>query len=527
MNQNTKQDRWIMFVATVVAIIGIWYALPQTGIVYDEFFPGGVLRSLSDFSLIPHSQDILYGTLTFYIDYIFIIILLVLTLPFVHFEIASLKVFMLQNIHLAYLSSRLVSAICFVLCVYIFLKICRMEKMNTKAIAYSILIVFGSIIFLSTFHTTKVWPLSILLLMTSLFFTYRFILEKNKKDSFLSILFSFLSFANFPLMGFSLISIPIALFISRKDKILIRKILLYSFFGFLIFCIISILNISGISAQVQSILFDYTLSSTAIKTNVSIVHSFGLNLLKLGNLYTVLILALLVSVLSHARIRSKRLFILGLIYGLTYLICISIVARWSTDLHSYLRYLLPLGIFLGMILISLDFKMNIFHYFLATVSFIYLVKIILLLSVPTTANEMYIWVNENLNHENITIVRDSLSNVQLPSNKLSMDNLKDEFCGAICQGYRQNQIVSSFKPLLITEQSDLKILNTVNAYKVERYLVSGVDLPEKSNQKIKTFFNGKKRLDFVADLEQIGNYLDFGIFSLISLGPDIYVYKIR
>jgi hypothetical protein len=54
-----------------------------------------------------------------------------------------------------------------------------------------------------------------------------------------------------------------------------------------------------------------------------------------------------------------------------------------------------------------------------------------------------------------------------------------------------------------------------------------VDLPEKSNQKIKTFFNGKKRLDFAADLEQIGNYLDFGIFSLMSLGPDIYVYKIR
>ncbi len=526
MIENVKKNRNLTIIlATIVALIGIWYALPQTGLVFDEFFPGGVLRSISNHSILPIGQDILYGTITYYLSYIFIVALLVLVFPFVGFHVSDLKIFMLQNIHLSYLTSRAVSLIAFVICVYTFYKICEYEKLSFKSSLYPILLVFGSMIFITTFHTTKVWPVSILLLLISIYFLYLFYKRDIPKHAFISILFSFLAFANFPVMGFGLISILFILYRVRHRKDFIKKVFLYCFISFILFALISLINKSGIYAQIHSILYDYTLSSQAKVTNISILHSFILNIYKIFNLYTLIFISFIITILYKTKIRSKELFSIGAIYLIVYLLCISIVARWSTDLHSYLRYLIPAGLFLGIIFISLEIKINRFNIIISIIAILYLLKTLILLSVPTTGNQVYSWVKKNLNDESVMVKRENLSNIQLPNNKISSSIVQSQFCGTMCDAYITGMINSDFKSLIVTEQAKEQYNSLIREKEFKKILItdsSHIDI----NNRIKSFENGNRFLTFVPDIEQIGNYFDFGIFSLQRLGSNIYIYKL-
>jgi hypothetical protein len=187
--------------------------------------------------------------------------------------------------------------------------------------------------------------------------------------------------------------------------------------------------------------------------------------------------------------------------------------------------LIPVGLFLGIIFISLEIKINRFNIIISIIAILYLLKTLILLSVPTTGNQVYSWVKKNLNDESVMVKRENLSNIQLPNNKISSSIVQSQFCGTMCDAYITGMINSDFKSLIVTEQAKKQYNSMISEKEFKKFLItdsSHIDI----NNRIKSFENGNRFLTFVPDIEQIGNYFDFGIFSLQRLGSNIYIYKL-
>src|SRR3989344_8306030 len=53
------------------SFIGIWHALPMLNVILDEqYFVSGVLRTMELRTILPPINEVPYGTVTFYLNYI-------------------------------------------------------------------------------------------------------------------------------------------------------------------------------------------------------------------------------------------------------------------------------------------------------------------------------------------------------------------------------------------------------------------------------------------------------------------------
>jgi hypothetical protein len=503
--------------------VGIWHALPLRDLILDEmYFTGGVLRAIEHHSLFPLATDVPYGTLTYFLNYLLIGFFLLVLLPFFHFDPLQLKLFVLNSSNFIYLSPRLINSMLAVIYLFLIYKILKKEIDDFRVRLFLIVLLFTNIITSLILHTGKMWVLSVLLVLISFYYLYKTINlnesenKELKKDIFLSVLFSFLAFSNFPLNIFSLINIPILAIFFRK-----RGLVGYTFkcalAGVFICALVVLSNFGGIKDQVLGI-FPTSHLLIEVATRNSITDSLFLNIEKLFLLFPLMILTIILVV--RDKIKNRKLFAVSLLYFLAYFLLISVVAYWSVNFTSALRYLFPLGFFLIFIIGSFNVHFSRAFYLIGFVSLIYFLLTLYYLSVPTTHNQAYNWVLANLNNQNMAIIN-NVTQLQIPKNKTSYLLEKEKFCASRCRNVITYNLNDNIKPLVIDQFTrDDVSYKAGNVYYIEESVH-----PSDNMKLIKTFKNDIDDKFFYLVDWNIGSYFDLNYFKIKNLGKNIYVYK--
>jgi SAM-dependent methyltransferase len=524
-------EKAVLYLLGLSLFIGIWYALPMLSAIGDEFFVGSVLRAMEHHTIIPAVGDVLYGTITYFLNYILIGIALVFALPFFRFDVAALKMFLLQSPEYAYIIPRLLNACLALAMLLIFNRFFKKVINDAKARLFLLVLLFTNMITTVIFHTGKMWVLSTLLVIVSFMYLYD-ALEKGADDArradrsiFFTILFSFLALANFPLSMYSLINLPILLYFFRKDRqscLVIGKSFLI---GVLVFFLVTAMNFESIKAQVLSVPDD--LHTFGIATRFDAVAPFKSmisNFYKLLLLFPLTLITLLASFGNN--IRNKKLFVLSLIYFFVYFVMISLVANGAyLGITDKLRYLLHLGFFLTLIIASFDLHFNKLMYVIGGISLVYYIFTIFLLSVPTTYNQASAWIKQTYGDQDVVIVNKAVVYLELPKNKESYAIMKEEYCSTKCLNIIKYDLNSDFKPLTIDEKS----LATINVMELARdrdlYIIESAATSSKEMQLVEFFGNRIDDALYYSVDSNMGNYLDLNYFKIKNLGNNIYIYK--
>ncbi len=518
-------ERAVLIILGLSFFIGLWHALPLTNIVADEnYFVGSVLRAMENRALIPQANDVPYGTITYLLNYFLIALALGALLPFAGFRLDGLKLMLIENPELIYWIPRFLSAISGLAFLFLINRFLKNEVADLKVRIFLLILIFTNIITAVVMHTGKVWVLSTLLVMISFYFLY-------KKKVALTVIFSFLALANFPLNAFSLINIPILLVLFRKDRASIYKIFKYAALGLALFLLITLLNFESVKNQVLSVYNTYLFSAEAVKHNADILNAFWLNLKKFAALFPLLILAAIFAVKN--KIKNRYLFGISLLYLLAYFLLVVFLTRWVVDFQLSLRYLFPLGFFIIFFIASFDLKFHKFFYVLSAISIIYFGFTLYYLSSPTNYNLAYDWVVENLNREEVVIINRGLDGeiyrgvdeLRLPLNRRSALLIDESYCGSQCENVIENDLNNRFKPLVIDPRSKITSTYQLPAGSAIYYLE---EVPQNKLGLIviKKFGNefANSRWHYSVDYN-LGNYFDWRYFLIGNLGKNVYVYK--
>ncbi len=519
---STAENK-IMIILGLSFFVGIWHALPLQDLISDEmYFTGGVLRAMEHHSFLPLATDVPYGTLTYFLNYLLIGFFLLVLLPFFHFDFLQLKLFVLNSSNFIYLSPRLINSMLAIIYLFLIYKILKKEINDSRTRIFLIILLFTNIITSLILHTGKMWVLSVLLVLISFYYLYKAVNlnepenKELKKDIFLSILFSFLAFSNFPLNVFSLINIPILAVFFRKRG-LMRCIFKCVLAGVFICALVVLSNFGGIKSQVLS-LFPTSHLLIEVATKNSIIDSLFLNVEKLFLLFPLMILTFILVV--RDKIKNRKLFAVSLLYFLSYFLLISIAAYWSANFTSALRYLFPLGFFLIFIIGSFNVHFSRAFYVIGFVSLIYFLLTLYYLSVPTTHNQAYNWVLANLNDQN-TVIINNVTQLQIPKNKTSYLLEKEESCASRCRNVIVYNLNDNIRPLVIDQYTrDNVSFKAGDIY----YIEESVHFSD--NMKlIKTFKNDINDKFFYLVDWNMGSYFDWNYFRIKNLGKNIYIYK--
>jgi len=353
--------------------IGFWHALPMLDVIGDEmYFTGGVLRAIENHSLLPALGDVPYGTITYLFNYFLIGGFLLVLSIFFKFNFYDLKNYLVQSPELIYIIPRLLSAFLAMVYLWLFNKILKKEVENYKIRIFILILIFTNMLTVSVLHTGKMWVLSTLLVLISFYYLYEALKDgcnldgdSNNRSIFLSILFSFLAAANFIFFAFSLINIPLFFIFFWRDKTIKIKIFKYVFISLIGFLVIISLNFPSTKQLVIGMLSTNNpiLDKAVVRENLKIIASFWLYFKKIIAFFPLHLLAIIL--ILKDKIKNKKLFIISTIYFFTYFIAISAVATWSNNIYAYSRYVLPLGFFLGFIVISFNIKFRKIFYFLS------------------------------------------------------------------------------------------------------------------------------------------------------------------
>ncbi|MBA3733328.1 hypothetical protein H0W91_03040 [Patescibacteria group bacterium] len=493
-------------------------------VIGDEmYYVGGVLRAMEHHTIIPAHGDVPYGTLTFILNYILTVFYLIILVPFFKFKIILLKLFLVKYPTIMYLSRRVLSSVLAIVMLFVINRLLEKEFQDTKVRLYLLILLFTNIITTLILHTGKMWVLSVLLIIISFYYLYQTLEEKEhnvgslEKSAFLSILFSFLALSNFPLNFYSLINIPIMISVFRKKREFIVKIVKYTVVCSIIFIGLTLYNFSSIRDQIISIFTLYHPITSGLTKNLNFFQAFYIYFIKTIILFPLLLLTWFIVLKDE--IKNKRLFYISGIYFLSYFFLITLVANWSTDIKTDLRYLFPFGFFLIFILSSYDIKFRKIFYALGFISIFFQILILYYLSIPTTYNQAYNWINNNLSTKEVIIVN-KVAELQLIKNNSSSNITKDQSCATKCQNIINFDLNSEFKPFVVDLLSeDIDVSNQ----KVDMYYISETKLTDPSIEMIESFDNPTKYYHSVE--YNIGSYFDLELFKLKNFGKNIYIYK--
>ena len=509
--------------------VGLWHGFPFTNVVADEmFFAGGSLRAMENYSVLPMALDVPYGTLTYYLSYIVIGIGLAILSVFYTFDLEAVKFLIIQNPFIAYGLARLVSFTLALFCLFAANSILKRYVADYRNRLLIIILLFTNILVNIVFHTNKVWVLSTTLLLVSLYFVVRvFETEENsnkKRFIWCAIISAFLSFANFPLMGMTLVSIPLILYKYRNNREFLMTIIKATLFGAVIFGLLVASNFSGIKSQVYSIIFDYTISPNALAHNASIPFSAYLHLKKVIVMFPLLII-LLAYAYIRGKVKHRQVFLISGFYLVLYIVLLTVVDRWSLVDKAALRYSFPIPFLMAFLISSLDFPFRKALLIPATISVIYLLPTLYFLSVPTTSHLAVDFVRTELSSDPKAVIWNKVgADTPIPQNKLSYELFLEGKCGSLCRATLKYDLEKDFKPVTALDvHTDLgrleEVMKDASVYYVLRAASSTPDLVEVSS------FTGP-----VVDLnyysaDNSGSYFDPAYLMLKRFGPNIYIYK--
>jgi len=522
---NLSIERIVLVFLGLSFFVGTWHAFPMLNVVNDEmYYVGGVLRALENHTIVPIENDVPYGTLTYLSNYLFSIISLSALLPFFGLSLSALKMFLIQSPSVMYFSLRLLNSLFSIVLLYFVNKILQKELEDVRTRIFLLILLFTNIITTVILHTGKMWVLSTLLVVVSFHYLYKSLnhdlydnKEVSKRNIFLSIFFSFLALSNFPLNFYSLVCIPILVFYFRADRSLLKKIFVYVLVGFFVYVLITLFNFDSIRNQIVSIFSEYHPILVDASSELNFVNSFYTYLVKLVFLFPLLILSLFFSIKDG--IKNKRMFAISSMYFWCYFFVIVLIANWTSDFRSSLRYLFPLGFFLVFIVSSLNIRFRKIYYVLGGVSVFFGLLTIYYLSVPTTYNEAFKWVNSELSSQRVVIVNE-VAELQLTKNKDSSLYTEDKFCASKCRNIITYDLNSDFTPLVI----DLTSKEYVFSKKPEDFYYIKETLSEDGNMELVKSFTNKSGVYHSVDYN-LGNYFDLDYIRIRNLGKDIYIYK--
>ncbi len=522
---NLNIERVCIFLMGLSFFIGTWHAFPMLNVINDEmYYVGGVLRALENHTIVPMENDVPYGTLTYLANYFFSIISISALLPFFGLSLGELKIFLVQSPSIMYLSLRLLSSLFSLALLYFVNKILQKEFEDYKTRVFLLILLFTNIITTVILHTGKMWVLSTLLVIVSFYYLYKSLNHDYGKDEkilneniFYSIFFSFLALSNFPLNFYSLISIPILGFYFRTDRKLLKKIFAYTILGIFVYVCITLFNFESIRNQIISIFSEYHPIIGDTPTELNFFSSFYAYFIKLLSLFPLLILTLLFSI--YDGIRNKKLFTISSVYFWCYFFVIVLVANWTTDFRSSLRYLFPLGFFLLFMISSFNIKFKKIYFALGGLSLFFGLITIYFLSVPTTYNEAYKWINSELSSKKVVILNE-VPELQLIKNKDSALYTQDKFCASKCRNIISHDLNSGFSPIVIdlTSKDDARSKTVGDFYYIKETISNDTSL-----ELVKSFSNPS---EFYHSVDyNLGNYFDLDYIRIRNLGKDIYIYK--
>ena len=525
LRENTI-EKIVLGLISLSFFIGLWHGFPFTNVVADEMFSGAVLRAMQSHSILPISGDVAYGTITYYLSYITIGIWLGIAWVFSGFDIVAVKFFIIQNPFIVYGLSRLVS---FALAVFCLLGINFVLKKYVADYRNRLIIIsllFTNILVNILFHTSKVWILSTTLMLVSFYFLVKIFEEKDeigiKKYICYSIISAFLAFANFPLMGITLVSI-IILFYKYRSKVDYRNtIIKATLFGFLIFLLVVASNFSAIKSQVFSIIFDYSLSPWAKVHNASLGFSTYLHFKRIIIMFPLLIL-LSVYAFFRGKLKHHSLFFLSSFYLLVYVVILIVVDRWSIADKAFLRYSFPVPFFMAFIIASFDFSFRRILLIPVVISVIYLVPTLYLLSVPTTSHKAVNFIRTNFSSDSNAVFVNMIVDTAMPRNKLSFELFEKEKCASLCKATIEYNLDKNFKPLVLDANTDPNKIDEAIKEKT-LYFVLRAASSSPYLLKVASFTAPVEDTDYYS-ADNSGNYFAPVYFNLDRFGPNIYIYK--
>ncbi|MFZ2500422.1 MAG: hypothetical protein WAW90_00330 [Minisyncoccia bacterium] len=517
------------------SVMGTWYAFPMLNVVSDEmYFVGGVLRAMQNHTLIPLLYDVPYGTLTFYLNYIWQIPFLLILLALNSGHVSGVYTQLIVHPEYGYLVTRLVSAGIAIGFAFWFERFLRREGIPMVQRFAVLSVPFMTIMPATILHTGKVWVLSSILVMMSLCLLYRSIRRNRKedqraslRDARMSIVLAALAFANFPLAGIFLITLPILLIVFRKDTAGIVQVLVGTVWGVVLVALVAALNFKNIIFQITDVFTHYhpvgVAAAQSVGMHISTFFSLILHVKQVAFLFP-LTLILIVYALMRNAVQNRLLFFLSAGYAILYFSVIVVLVTWSSDSAGYLRYLFPLAFFFSGMVASLDFKkLHWVLYIFCTVQVVVYGYTLYLLSAPTTFNVAAAYVTQTYHDEDRMLIYNNLGDLDLPRNTRSAFLTQEKFCASKCQYYRSATTTNTFSPTVVGEQSDWSEIHLKDfssfVWINDRALTNIC-----AGEPVAIFTGGTADEHFASIDYNFGNYLVPRLWHLPRLGKNIYLY---
>lgn len=505
--------------------VGVWYAFGMVNTITDTWaFGGGVLRALEAHTVLPGS-DVAYGTVSFYQNYIGMIVALLVALPFFGFDLEALKTALVLNPSYSLIVPRIMSALTaavLLVFVYRFLKI-HVESMWWRLAL--LVLVFGNVLAALLTRSGKMWILSIGLGVISFIYLYRALVAEKQTGkpgrlSAISIGTAFLAVANFSFAGLFLINIPILFFAFPKTKEAFVRLCVFALGGFGIFLVFFALNAENTLKQLSEFVVPFfdpaAREMSGIYGRLSFGESLAVNVRHAVEAFPLLILA---AVFVWQRgLRDPLLRNLALSYLVLYLVAVAVVFRTDHGLALNVRHIFPVGFFLLFLIAAYrPPTRRVAAAFGVAGACLYLYTAYLL-SVPATYNEAADFIAERYGASSIRIHED-IFELTLPMNKASYALFGDSRCGSTCRHMRDAQRDIPFVPIVTTGESDparIAELPRPDLFIVERAIPGCAP--------IASFVNAVPD-DKVFDIDiNLGRMLMPEFYRLKRLGKNLYLY---
>ncbi len=519
--KNRTAEDYVVALFGASFFLGVWYAFPMVNTVTDVWaFGGGVLRAIEAHSLLP-GYGVAYGTLSFYQNYVAMIVALIAGYVAFGFDAETLKTALILNPFLSLLVPRIVSAltsVALLLVVYRFLKT-RVPCMEWRLVL--LMLSFGSVLITLLVRSGKMWMLSLFLIVISFIYLYRAVTEERAKGrlgwfSFTSILSAFLASANFLFAGLFLVNIPILLFVFWRTPSVWKRLIGMSVAGALVFLGFFLLNAGNIVEQASGFVLQFFDGGAQAGAHASLTLSqaFLVNARQAVEAFPLLLLLLLFVVWGG--IRDKTLFTLAAFYSVLYLVAVSVVFRTDHGLALNVRHIAPLGFFLMFLLASCKKPARLIRLiFFVIASAVYCYTVVLL-STATTYNKAYDFVEKTYATADIRI-DERVFELTLPMNNVSYALFATSSCGSTCVHVQALENDIPFMPVVVTKETDPALLSTLPSADL-------VILEEEREtcELIASFTNGSGEA-FDMDIN-LGRMLMPSFYTLTSLGKNLYVY---
>lgn len=521
LRRMTRED-WAVGIFGMSFFIGVWYAFPMVNTITDVWaFGGGVLRAIEAHTLLP-GYGVAYGTLSFYQNYVAMLGALVVGYIAVGFDAEALKTLLILNPSLSLWVPRIVSiltSIVLLVVVYRFLKT-HIQTMEWRLAL--LMLTFGSVLITLLVRSGKMWMLSLLLMVVSFIYLYRAVTEEREKGmvgwmSFTSILTAFLASANFLFAGLFLVNIPILLYVFWRTPGLWKRLATMVFVGAVVFLGFFSLNAGNIIGQASGFVMQFfgsAYTALSVQSSLTVFESFMVNAHQAIESFPLLLVALIP--ILYAGVRNRTLFFLAALYSVLYMIAVSVVFRSDDGLALNVRHIAPIGFFLLFLLVACKEPSRFFMRTLLIIGGIVYLYTLVLLSVPTTYNRAYDFIEKEYGSQDIRI-DEHIFELTLPMNKASYALFATSSCGSTCQHMRMLKNDIPFKPMVVTSDSDPVALQGIphtDLLVVEREIPGCVAIAQ----------FGSGALD-VFDIDiNLGRMLMPSFYTLHQLGKTVYIY---